>query len=347
MIGNNPFAAKRKKFGVMSLLITLIVGIVFIGVGFMMHKSTTIPASWQRVDGIVVDVATESSTNSGQTYAPVINYTVNGVTYKITSSISSSSYPTTGTYKQVAYDPSNPKDAKVVVSGSTSLLFYIFPLVGVIAVIAAPIAFVKSLRRTEDINHLKKDGQKIQGIITNIETEATNNYNNGNNSLSYKITVSATAPDGSVKTYLSDLMSGIGSLSMSDYRTHPIPLDVYINPANPDDYYVDISEVPSLTPERIMQLISEGVHGQQAQSIAPQQTPGISAAPPSQSPAFQPAATAPSIAPQAHEAPQAPIAPQAPAAPETPVMPQSPVQPESIQPSDAVTPPDQNPPSQN
>ena len=67
--------------------------------------------------------------------------------------------------------------------------------------------------------------------------------------------VSPTYSRGKDQKYKSDSLTGIGGLAMADFRTNPIPIDVFIDPSNPAEYYVDVSDVPNLTPERIATLI--------------------------------------------------------------------------------------------
>ena len=46
---------------------------------------------------------------------------------------------------------------------------------------------------------------------------------------------------------------------MADFRNNPIAIDVYIDTTNPKKYYVDISDIPNLTPERIQELIKSAL----------------------------------------------------------------------------------------
>ena len=271
-LGNMPTTkVKRSKFGIGTLIFMLIFGFGFTAVGVWIGKSSTIDASWQRVTGRVISSST--SINNGSTmYSPVVQYTVNGRSYEVTGSVSSSSYPAIGSTKQVAYNPSHPDDAKVVTSAG-KVFSYVFMAVGILIIVYAPIAFTKSLRRSKDINNLKQTGQKVQGVITDIQAPNIGS-GNSNSGGAYKIVVSATDTAGNVRTFTSDSLNGIGGLAMADFRAHPIPMDVYVNPTNPSDYYVDISEVPSLTPERIQELIASALHNSQ-QSIQQNQTPPI------------------------------------------------------------------------
>ena len=56
---------------------------------------------------------------------------------------------------------------------------------------------------------------------------------------------------------MSDSISGIAAIAMEDFRTTPIPMDVYIDSANPNSYYVDASGVPELTAGGIVDLLKK------------------------------------------------------------------------------------------
>jgi hypothetical protein len=107
---------------------------------------------------------------------------------------------------------------------------------------------------------LVQTGQKLQGVMVDLQSQGTNN--NG-----YKIVVAADNGSGAVQNYVSDSLTGVGSLAMADFRTSPIPIDVYVDPSNPENYYVDISDIPNLTPERIQSLLQAAANAKRPTSI--------------------------------------------------------------------------------
>ncbi len=250
------FQARRRKFGIGSLMFLILFGAVFTVAGAFALKSTQIDPSWPRISGQVISSSSHIS-NGSTTYVAVVQYQTNGQTYQVTSGIGSSSYPRIGDTRQVAYNPSQPNEAKLVESASSTLWLYLFPVIGIACLVLAPYAFIKSLRRSSHIKSLIQNGQKLQGILTDIQNMGSNNNNN-----SYKIVVSATDNTGTVQSYISDTLGGIGGLGMADFRNNPIPIDVYINPANSRDYYVDVSDIPGLTPGRIAELIKSAAASQ-------------------------------------------------------------------------------------
>ncbi|HVW23189.1 MAG TPA: DUF3592 domain-containing protein [Candidatus Saccharimonadales bacterium] len=240
---------RRQKFGLGTLITMLILGAGFIAIGVLTIKSSKIDPSWTKISGTIVGSSTSTSDGS-TTYAAVVQYKVEGQAYKVASSTSSSSYPHIGASKQVAYDPAHPDHAKVV--DNFVWFLYIFPVVGLFMLIGAPLGYIKSLRRGSDINHLVHDGQKIEGVIVELKGGVDSGTTNSGG---YKIVVEATDPSGQVQSYVSDSLSGLGGLALIDFQKQPVPIDVYVNRADPKDYYVDISDIPGLTPERITELI--------------------------------------------------------------------------------------------
>lgn len=264
MFGNG-FKAKRQKFGVGSLIFLLLFGAVFAGVSLFIINGMRIDPSWTQISGEVVDTTSKVSDGS-TTYSAVVEYSVNGQEYRATSSSSSSFAPTIGEKREVAYNPAQPNQAKVV-EGATAGLLWLFPIIGVAILVIAPIAFIRSLKRSSAINNLMQTGLKLQGILTDIQSTS------GNNNSSYKIVVSATDNTGTVQNYVSDSVGGIGGLAMADFRTNPIPIDVYIDSANPQNYYVDIADIPNLTPERIAELVQSATKTTQPQMVLGVQQP--------------------------------------------------------------------------
>ncbi|MBC7546320.1 DUF3592 domain-containing protein [Candidatus Saccharibacteria bacterium] len=272
------FKTKRQQFGIGALLLMLIVGAVFTGVGFFILKSTKIDPSWVSIPGTVV--ASSSSVGSGSTtYAAVVSYQVNGQTYKVTSSSSSSSYPTIGENRNIAYNPVHPDQSKVVQTAGTVWFIYIFPVIGIICLISAPYLFIKARKRNSAISNLMQSGQKMQGVLVDIQAQGANS-NSG-----YKIIVSATNASGTVQNYVSDFITGIGGLAMADFRNTPIPIDVYIDPTNPQNYYVDIADIPNLSPDRIASLLKTALQNRQPNSLVGTQNPALTQTP---APSFTP-----------------------------------------------------------
>jgi len=94
----------------------LILGVMLVGWGCFIFKSTLIDGTWIRVSGVIVDYKTiEAEENIN---VPVIKYTVDNKTYNVESKsgfsgLFSISKPEIGTVKEIYYDPTNPNNSIV------------------------------------------------------------------------------------------------------------------------------------------------------------------------------------------------------------------------------------------
>jgi hypothetical protein len=241
------FKIKRQSTGLGTLLFMLIFGGIFTSVGWVIMADLNISPDWKRATGTIVEVVRKSSsTRHGPSYAPIVEYKVEGQSYRVASSISSTSYPTIGKTKQVAYNPQNPEEAKVI--DKIGMIFLLFPVIGILVIVMAVYAFIKSILREKEIKQLLAKGRKIEGVLVEVESSGSKN-------MSYRLVVSAVDHQGKVQNYKSDSLGGIGALAMLDYQINPIAVDVYLDPKNPQSYYVDIDDIPGLTPDRINQLL--------------------------------------------------------------------------------------------
>lgn len=247
--GLGAFKAKRDKMTVRGLIMLMGLGAAFIVASFFIFNSLKIDDSWIRTKGEVVGSTSRLSDGSTQ-YTPIISYEVKGRTYKVTSNGSSSMAPSIGDEREVAYDPAQPNVAKVVETTGILAFLLLFPIVGLAILILVPIYFVKSLKRSRHIKHLMQSGNKLEGVL--VDTSR-------GNSNSMVITVAAVDGKGETRNYVSDPILGAAGLALADFRNEPVPIDVYVDPSKPDDYYVDISDIPNLTPQRIGDLLKRAV----------------------------------------------------------------------------------------
>src|SRR5579871_2773210 len=109
---NNPFKVRRQTFGIFSFIFLLGFGVIFASVGALLIVNSKIDPSWIRMNGKVVAVSTSIS-NGSTTYTPVIQYSVDGQSYQVTSNSSSGIYPSIGQEREIAYNPNQPAQAKV------------------------------------------------------------------------------------------------------------------------------------------------------------------------------------------------------------------------------------------
>lgn len=276
--GNTNFKVRRQKFGIGLLIFLILFGAVLTAVGIFAYKSMQIDESWTRTQGEVADVSSRISDGS-TTYTSVIKYEINGKSYQVSSSSGSTS-PNIGEKREVAYNPARPHQSKVSDASSFKLLVMLFPVIGIAMLILAPFLFIKSKKRSNRIKNLMQTGQKLQGILVDIQMMGVSSDNNN----TYKIAVSAADSSGKVQNYTSDSLSGVAGLAMADFQNKPILIDVYVDPGDPQNYYVDISDIPNLTPQRIGDLIKSAVSPAQPNTItgtvqqtaqSVQQTPSV------------------------------------------------------------------------
>ncbi len=240
---------KRQKFGLGSLIFVILFGTIFAAAGLWFINDSKIDPSWTQISGQIVDSARSTNSKDNTTYRAIVSYSVNGQPYTVTSRVGSSASPTTGTSRQVAYNPSKPSEAKVVEAASMQMWMWLFPVAGFGLIIFAIVSFIKSTRRTQVINTLMQTGQKITGVLTDIQSSGSDKNQ------TYKIVVSATDLTGTVRNYTSDSLTNVGGLKLVDFHSNPVPIDVYIDSSNPEHYYVDIFDIPNLSPQRILDLI--------------------------------------------------------------------------------------------
>lgn len=312
-IGRFTTSNRRKRFGFGSLLITLFVGIIFTVAGFTLFRGNQVDDNWVTIQGEVVDIETSASQEGSTMHRPVVGYSVDGEEYTIASGSSTAARPSLGEAREVAYNPDNPEEA-VIPSATMFWLTIAFMLLGVGMIIGAPIGFILSRKRTKDISSLKETGQKVDGVVVDIQAFGGSRTNRrrsrmGNSRIStglasssrgsYRVVVATPDQNGNTKQYVSDSMEGLGGIAMLNFQQNPIPVSVYIDPSNPDNYYVDIEALPSLTPQRITEMFQSAVGGQQQQSQSAQPPTTMQAA--AQSPV-------PPQSPQQNNQPAAPLA---------------------------------------
>lgn len=281
MLGTNLIAnrlgTKRQRFSIPNLIVMVLLGAAFLAFGFFMYKSTTIDPGWTRQTGKIVDVersATGSARNDSNTYYAIVEYKVNDQVLRAKSAVATSPRPSLGSDREIAYNPSNPTEAKVVEGTTTKAMFFIFMGIGLVFVLLGPFLYVRSAKRGATITSLQQSGQKITGVVSDIQATGS-----AGGASTYKIVVTATNLSGQAQAFTSDSITGMGGISLVNFAQQPIPIDVYIDPANPEHYYVDISDIPSLTPESINNLVSRAM----GKSPATETTPEVSPEPPKSS----------------------------------------------------------------
>ena len=249
-LGGN-FKARRSKFGIGSLIFMFVFGAMFIGVSFLFIGDDIRSRDWKPVTGTITDVSRSTDSDGDVMYRPTVAYTVDGQSYSTSPSYSSSQQYSVGSSQTVHYDPNNPSQGVIRTNGM-GFFVYIFPVIGAFAILFGVVSFIRSMRRSSLIKQLKSSGVKVQGVVTAVGSNTSSNN-------STQITVSATGLDGQVHHYQSDSVSGLSIIGLADYQTKPVAIDVYLNPTNQTEYYVDLDDIPNISPERITDLLKSAV----------------------------------------------------------------------------------------
>lgn len=239
--------ARRSRFGLGSALLVFTIGALFTGVSFLLLHSEFQSHDWPSTEGRVVYVSERLDSENGMMYTPTIAYRVNGATYKVTSSQSSGSRDIIGSQKTVRYNPQTPQVGIVALSGAGYMIF-LFPIIGIVLMIGAVAGLIFSFKRGASISRLKQTGTKLRGVVTNVENVSQGGV--------IRVIVSAADQSGQVRDYKSDSIGG-NTFSLMNYRTNPVAMDVYVDGSNPNNYYVDIADVPAMTVESIQQLLMQ------------------------------------------------------------------------------------------
>ncbi|MDX1765460.1 MAG: DUF3592 domain-containing protein [Candidatus Saccharimonadales bacterium] len=124
-----------------AILSTLIVGVVAIMLGLSYINTYTADDNWIETQGTVKEFV-EKKTDDKNIYLVTSVYSVDGAEYLITENIRSNSPPAIGDSKNIAYNPEDPNDSKVLATTFNINISYIFPVLGVYFVVIALISGV-------------------------------------------------------------------------------------------------------------------------------------------------------------------------------------------------------------
>lgn len=244
--------AHRSAYDFKTTIILLFIGAIFVGVGYLFVKDDFTSIGRPSIEGTVTEETVSRNSDGDIMYTPTVSYEIDGTRYAIRQGFSTGQKSGIGSKRQVYYNPSRPSDAVLRTSGS-GYFVYIFPLVGIASMIFSIYAYIASRKRSDEIAALKQNGIKIQGIVTNLSTTSS-----GNRGSTIKVTISAIDQNGQTRDFLSDDIAG-NTFAMLDYQKNPVAMDVYIDPVNSERYYVDIDDIPTLTPEKIKDLLMSAV----------------------------------------------------------------------------------------
>ena len=235
---------------------TLIGGIIFfiIGAGVLIGDSYIIKNTLsflnnsEKTEGIVTDIVQSRSSDSGNyMYSPEVSFVDNsGKTISFTSNISSS-VPTyrIGEKIPVIYNKENSQEAKI----NTLFQLWFGPalmtVLGIIFFLIGFFTLIKQIKKSTLKKELLSRGTKISVKVTSIESpDIRSGFSYGGNipNKTYQIVAQWLNPtDNKMYVFKSDDLT---------YNPESIILNkeifVYIDPINPQKYYIDISTLPTL-----------------------------------------------------------------------------------------------------
>lgn len=230
-LSRNKYSLPRKQFSLPWLLTFLATAgtmfwVVFVQ-GFAIQSFI-----WPRTTCTVTSYAYDTVVQNGYT----CEYNVEGITHTILTHGTTKHNPSDENLGQnhiVFYDPAKPGDGR---SPETNLAGYyalmLLAIFGAIAICIGSIsAWRKNVIRTRTIDRLRRSGQALDAIVTNTSVR----YVSKGKTMT-TIFVQAKSDLGkTANKYASDKV-------WSDYPwLQPgLPARVFINPNNPNEYYVDI-----------------------------------------------------------------------------------------------------------
>jgi len=216
----------------------LLFGLVFAGIGGWFYwGSAQLAETGARAQGIVVDLEWRRDSDGDSTYRPVVEFTdQSGTRHQFVESIGSSPPAfSRGEEVEVIYDPWAPDEA-IIDSFTTR---YLFPLAfggfgSLFALVGSGLMFAW-FRRRAVISDLKESGLRIQAKFTRCYLDTGTRINGRS---PYRVTAQAMHPaTGKLASFNSDAIW----LDLSDVlKGKSVP--VIVDPEDPDDHYVDLSE---------------------------------------------------------------------------------------------------------
>lgn len=133
---------KNIKLSIKQEFVQLTLGTLFTAAGAFLILTTRTSPSWITTTGKVIG----SSNTSGKARSPVIQYQVDDQSYTVTTNNRSSEYPDVGGSLQVAYNPSNPNQSKIIEPLQLEFFFWGLFLLGISALLPSAIRLIYSAR---------------------------------------------------------------------------------------------------------------------------------------------------------------------------------------------------------
>jgi hypothetical protein len=222
----------------------MFIGIVFMSIGLLIPLfSPSKPSGWTETTGTVTNLTPVTGSKGGTTYQPTITYKVGGKEYTNQPNFSESGIRIGASWK-IYYEPAHPENAKAPISATAIYIMLLFPLIGLILVVATLYGAARRRKRRQLITM----GQPLQAITSN-QAFTNTGANNG-----VRLVATAAMTDGTAREFTSEPLGISQTLAMQGHAGN-VPITVYIDPNNPKLYYVDLSTLPKANAQTIQNIV--------------------------------------------------------------------------------------------
>lgn len=217
--------------------IFLAAGVVFLGIFIVMTSNNINFLNKSSISkGIVVDFERQTSSKGKSSYYPVVEYkTLKGETVRFTENLSTSFSPQINSVVEVVYNSENPNEAKI---NSFAYLWFgpsILAFMAVIFISIGGISFFKKITKEQLKQKLRTTGIKASATVQSFESTSTSiNHVRGQ-----KVIVACTQ-NGNTITLKSDTIYRndlTNTVKVGD------TVDLYVNPSNPKEYFIDLESL--------------------------------------------------------------------------------------------------------
>lgn len=123
-----------------------------------------------------------------------------------------------------------------------------FSAIGIIVMIASVVSYDRAKRRTQVIADLVTHGIKTTATITRFNTQRSSDSNAATITSVQFICEGKDIITQQPRRYKTDWIGGNVLYALSTYQSNPISVDVFVNPQDPKNYYVDITTIPYAPP---------------------------------------------------------------------------------------------------
>jgi hypothetical protein len=223
--------------------------VVAVVAGWFLFRGIDLYSSPYTVDGVVVDLLPSRDSDGDVTYAPVVEYEVDGVTYLWESSVSYGGLvvPDIGDTRTLVYDPDDPADA----TGRSLILFIVLPgvfllgsvIFGGLVIVFATHSGRRARARTGVAESSLPAGAlppmgrelRIEADFMGVEPSPLGPEGD----VRYRITAKAEI-DGVVHRFTSDWMDEDPTLRLMERGNR---VGVVIDPADPTRYRVELESL--------------------------------------------------------------------------------------------------------